>query len=133
LPKATAATFGPSAGNKATGRHRRARRRRPRGHDATRAQLRCERIEANRDDPGFKLTISAPTNADAREIGTAIRAERQRIGELGKDVRVLDATGRTGDTYKLPLPVGDRVRLFDRVFDARVAAASRSSQKMAMS
>jgi hypothetical protein len=32
----------------------------------------------------------------------------------------LDATDRNGDTYRLALAVGDRVRLFDRVHDARV-------------
>lgn len=84
------------------------------------ARLWYQRLEANRADPEFKLTVSAPTNADAREIGTAIRAERRRAGELGEDARVLDATDRNGDTYKLALAGGDRVRLFDRVHDARV-------------
>ena len=84
------------------------------------ARLWRERLEANRADPGFKLTVSAPTNADAREIGAAIRAERRGAGEIGDDVKVLDATDRNGDTYKLALAVGDRVRLYDRVHDARV-------------
>ena len=84
------------------------------------ARLWRERLEANRADPEFKLTVSAPTNADAREIGAAIRAERRRAGEIGDDAKVLDATDRNGDTYRLPLAVGDRVRLYDRVHDARV-------------
>ena len=84
------------------------------------ARLWRERIEANRGDPAFRLTVSAPTNADVREIGAAIRAERRRAGEIGDDVKVLDATNRSGDTYRLPLAVGDRVRLYDRVHDARV-------------
>ena len=84
------------------------------------ARLWRERLEANRADPGFKLTVSAPTNADAREIGAAIRAERRRAGEIGDDAKVLDATDRNGDTYRLALAVGDRVRLYDRVHDARV-------------
>ena len=84
------------------------------------ARLWRQRLEANRADPAFELTVSAPTNADAREIGAAIRAERRRAGELGDDAKVLDATDRTGDTYRLPLAVGDRVRLYDRVHDARV-------------
>ena len=82
------------------------------------ARLAHERIEANRDDPGFKLTISAPTNADTREIGAAIREERRKAGELGADVRTLKATDRGGHTYDLPLAIGDKVRVFDRVYDA---------------
>jgi len=84
------------------------------------ARLWRERLEANRGDPEFKLTVSAPTNADAREIGAAIRAERRRAGEIGEDAKVVDATDRNGDTYQLALAVGDRVRLYDRVHDARV-------------
>ena len=84
------------------------------------ARLWRQRLEANRGDPEFKLTVSAPTNADAREIGAAIRAERRRAGEIGEDVKMLDATDRNGDTYRLALAVGDRVRLYDRVHDARV-------------
>jgi hypothetical protein len=84
------------------------------------AQLWRERIDANRADPEFTLTVSAPTNADAREIGAAIRAESRRAGRLGPDATVLQATDRIGETYKLPLAVGDRVRLFDRVHDATV-------------
>jgi hypothetical protein len=49
-----------------------------------------------------------------------IRAERRRAGEIGEDVRILDATDRNGDMYKLPLAIGDRVRLYDRMHDARV-------------
>ena len=84
------------------------------------AQLWRERIEANHADPEFTLTVSAPTNADAREIGAAIRTELRRAGRLAPDATVLDATDRIGETYKLPLAVGDRVRLFDRVHDATV-------------
>jgi TrwC relaxase/AAA domain len=84
------------------------------------AQLWRERLEAHHADPNFKLTVSAPTNADAREIGAAIRAERRRAGEIGDDAKIVDATDRKGDTYRLALAVGDRVRLFDRAHDASV-------------
>jgi TrwC relaxase/AAA domain len=83
------------------------------------AKLWYQRLEANRGDPEFKITVSAPTNADAREIGAAIRAELRRAGELGEDIKILDATDRNANTYRLALAVGDRVRLFDRVHDAR--------------
>jgi TrwC relaxase/AAA domain len=82
------------------------------------ARLWCERLKANDGKPDFTLTVSAPTNADAREIGAAIRAHRRRAGDLGDDVKIVKATDRGGDTYDLPLAIGDRVRLFDRVHDA---------------
>jgi hypothetical protein len=84
------------------------------------ARLWRERVEANRGDPGFLLTVSAPTNADAREISAAIRTERGRLGEIGPDMTTIDVTDRNGDNYRLALAIGDRVRLFDRVHDARV-------------
>jgi hypothetical protein len=73
------------------------------------ARLWRERLEANYADPEFKLTVSAPTNADTREIGAAIRAELRRAGELDDDGKILDATDRN-DMYKLPVAIGDRVR-----------------------
>jgi hypothetical protein len=72
------------------------------------------RLEANAADPTFILTVSAPTNADAREIATAIREQRRAMGQLGADERVLNATDQAGVQFDLPLAVGDRVRLFDR-------------------
>lgn len=72
------------------------------------------RVEANAADPGFTLTVSAPTNTDAREIGAAIREQRRAMGQLGADERVLHATDQAGARFELPLAVGDRVRLFDR-------------------
>ena len=83
------------------------------------ARLWRERLKANHGNLDFTLTVSAPTNADAREIGAAIRAHRRRAGDLGDDVKIVKATDRGGDTYDLPLAIGDRVRLFDRVHDAR--------------
>ena len=67
------------------------------------ARLWCERLKANDGNPDFALTVSAPTNADAREIGAAIRAHRRRAGDLGDDVKIVRATDRGGDTYELPL------------------------------
>lgn len=81
------------------------------------AKLWHERVMLHRRDPNFTITISTPTNADARDIGAAIREERRKMGELGGDVQTIRATDRTGQTYDLPLATGDRVRLFDRVYD----------------
>ena len=60
----------------------------PAGDGATCRVAVAPRLETHRDDPEFKLTVSAPTNADAREIGAAIRAERRRAGEIGEDARI---------------------------------------------
>lgn len=78
------------------------------------ADLWQERRAANAGDPGYTLSVSAPTNRDAREIGAAIRAHRRAAGELGPDLVVLSAADQAGETFDLPLAVGDRVRLFAR-------------------
>jgi len=78
------------------------------------ATLWAARHAANAHDPGYTLTVSAPSNADARAIGAAIREYRREAGEMGPDRVVLDACDQLGGTYALPLAVGDRVRLFAR-------------------
>lgn len=82
------------------------------------ARLWRERIEANRDDGDFRLTVSAETNAAARDIGTAIRAVRRASGELGAEEVTIKAIDRAGEAYELVVSAGDRVRLFDRVHDS---------------
>lgn len=78
------------------------------------AELWQERRTANAHDSGYSLSVSAPTNRDARAIGAVIRKHRRQAGELGPDQVVLSACDQTGDSYELPLAVGDRVRLFAR-------------------
>ncbi len=78
------------------------------------ADLWQERRAANAGDPGYTLSVSAPTNRDAREIGAAIRVHRRAAGELGPDLVVLSAADQAGEIFDLPLAVGDRVRLFAR-------------------
>lgn len=78
------------------------------------AALYRERVEANRGDPAYTVTISAPTNADAREISRAVRDERRAMGELGEDRVAVRATDGRGGAYALALAEGDRVRLFAR-------------------
>lgn len=73
------------------------------------------RRQANAGDPNYTLTVSAPTNADARAISAEIRTYRRAAGELAADLVVLDACDQNGAAYDLPLAIGDRVRLFDRV------------------
>ena len=78
------------------------------------AALWRSRTEANAHDPGFTITVSAPTNSDAREVGAAIREQRRAMGQLGADQVLVQAADQTGAQFGLALAVGDRVRLFDR-------------------
>jgi hypothetical protein len=78
------------------------------------AALWAERRAANAADPSFTLSVSAPTNQDARAIGAEIREHRRAAGELGPDLVVIKACDQTGNSYDLALGVGDRVRLFAR-------------------
>jgi hypothetical protein len=72
------------------------------------------RMEANRDTPDFRLTVSAQSNAETRDIGAAIRQHRREWGEVGPDRMVLKVEDQVGQRFELPLAVGDRVRLFAR-------------------
>nr|WP_304621616.1 MobF family relaxase [Roseomonas sp. KE0001] len=84
------------------------------------------RREAHAGDAGFTLSVSAPTNADARAIASAIREQRRAMGELGADCVSLLATDQTRSEYTLTLAPGDRVRLFDRV-NARLLSGGRGN------
>ena len=72
------------------------------------AALYAERLQATGQAP----TISAPTNVDAHQISTAVRAERRRLGGLGRDLHSVKAIDNDGRNYNLALAAGDRVRLF---------------------
>lgn len=78
------------------------------------ADLWLSRYESGRAQDGFSLTVSAPTNADARSIAVAIRERRRRIGELGSDIVRIDAVDQHGTAYPMLLAAGDRVRLYAR-------------------
>jgi conjugative relaxase-like TrwC/TraI family protein len=75
-----------------------------------------DRTRANAAEPGYRFGISVPTNADVLAIGAAIRERRQARGEVGGDAKVLDAVDQHGTEYRLPIAVGDRVRLFNRAY-----------------
>ena len=89
----------------------------PGGHrqavEAT-ADLWAARTAANSNRPGYTLTVSAPTNNDARAIGAVIRERRRSAGAVGPDQVVLQAVDQNRVEYELPLAVGDHVRLFAR-------------------
>jgi len=90
-------------------------------HDAIKraAALWDERRTANADRangrPPYTLSISTPTNQDARAIGEAIRQRLQESGELGRNRMTLAAIDKnTGEHYGMPIATGEKVRLFAR-------------------
>lgn len=69
---------------------------------------------AHGQDPTYTVTVSAPSNEDARAIATAIRERRRAAGEIGSDQAVVPVCDHAGHDYDLRLAPGDRVRLFSR-------------------
>ncbi|HQT76433.1 MAG TPA: MobF family relaxase [Rhodopila sp.] len=65
-------------------------------------------------EPGYTVTVSTPSNDDARAIAGAIRERRRAAGEIGPDQAVVPACDHAGHDYDLRLAPGDRVRLFAR-------------------
>ncbi len=78
------------------------------------ADLWLERSTANSHDPKYTLSVTAPTNPDARAIASAIRERRRATGSLGPNQVLLSACDQLGNAFELPLAIGDRVRLFSR-------------------
>ncbi len=80
------------------------------------ADLWAERRQANRGRSGFSISVSAPTNAEAHDVSLAIRGHRRRMGVVGADRLIVNATDGEGSrAYDIALAEGDRVRLFRRV------------------
>jgi hypothetical protein len=80
------------------------------------AELWKQRKIENGDRPGYSLSVSAPTNADAHEISLVIREVRRGMGEIGADkIRVSATDGAASRTYQMALGEGDNVRLFKRI------------------
>jgi conjugative relaxase-like TrwC/TraI family protein len=78
------------------------------------ADLYEQRRRATQGQAGYRITISAPINVDAREISRAVRERRRGMGEVGPDMMSLSATDGRGTGYTMDLAVGDKVRLFAR-------------------
>ena len=78
------------------------------------AALYAERRQAAKAQPDYRITISAPTNADAREISRVVREVRRKMGEVGPDRASRPAMDRQGIGYTLALAEGDVVRLHAR-------------------
>jgi hypothetical protein len=77
------------------------------------ADLWHRRRSENTATPGFTISVSAPTNAEAHDISMAIRDRRRSMGEIGTDKITIAATdGTSSRTYSMSLAEGDRVRFF---------------------
>lgn len=83
------------------------------------ATLWQQRMNANRGDPDYTLTVSTPSNRDALEVGRAIREFRVTAGEVETKALTLRAAGQGSDVYDLNVAVGDRLRLFNRIGTGR--------------
>ena len=81
--------------------------------------------DANAANPDYSLLVMTPTNTQAREVGTAIRANRRAAGEIApEDGAVLKAMDpNSQETFDLPVAVGDKLRMFARTFDAEAKDA----------
>lgn len=72
-------------------------------------------------EQGLTVGVTAPTNAQARIIGNAIREIRRERGEITGEGRVIACTDSRGaDAFELSLAVGDRVRLFRKIRGKRM-------------
>jgi hypothetical protein len=82
-------------------------------------------MEANAADPDYSLLVMTPTNAQARAVGVAIRANRRQAGEIGpEDGMVLKAMDpNSKEIFDLPVAVGDKLRMFTRTYDADAKGA----------
>jgi len=83
------------------------------------AALWDERRKANADRATdrsrYTLSISTPTNQDARAISEAIRRRLQESGELGRNRMTLAAIDKnTGEQCGMPIATGEKIRLFAR-------------------
>lgn len=64
--------------------------------------------------PDFSISLSAPTNADAREISLALRKVKSEQGQIGPDMKAVSASDGRGDDYTMRLASGDNIRLFQQ-------------------
>lgn len=83
------------------------------------ADLWQERVAAVGEEA---VLVLAPTRADCRAVGAAIRRRRQASAKLGPDLVTVEAIDQAGDIYEIPLAIGDRVRLYGKTY-ARGAGA----------
>ncbi|GAA0592644.1 hypothetical protein GCM10009416_33810 [Craurococcus roseus] len=76
------------------------------------AALYLERVEVNKDDLSYTVTVTAPTNADALNIGREIRARLQDRGSVSQEELGVLASDGAGNLSAFPVAAGDKVRLY---------------------
>ncbi len=75
--------------------------------------------DANAATLDYSLLVMVPTNAQARQVGLAIRQDLRKAGALGTEETTLKAMDpNSGETFDLAVSTGDRLRLFTRAYDA---------------
>lgn len=75
------------------------------------------KAEGPKPDGSFKtITMSALTNKDAADLSLAVRQVLQKRGDIGADQKIIKAIDQRGEEYDMALAVGDKVRLYRRVW-----------------
>jgi TrwC relaxase/AAA domain len=77
-----------------------------------------QRMTENRHDPDYRYLVTTKTNVGVMAISAAIRDRRRIAGELGSDRIEKAAVDISGNSYRLKLATGDRVRFYSKVYDA---------------
>jgi len=67
------------------------------------------------DREKYKVGVSVPTNADVLAFGLEYRTRQRAAGKLSGDDWTIEATDQNGVQHDLPIAIGDKVRLFNRV------------------
>ena len=87
------------------------------GRDATVQRIAARWMDLTEADPTLKPTIGTANNRDAHDIGVAIRKRLQETGAIGPDKIPLNVLRRDeAGEHPMPLAVGDKVRVFNRVW-----------------
>jgi hypothetical protein len=82
--------------------------------------------DANAEDRDYSLLVMTPTSTQARQVVMAIRQHRREAGEISAAEITLKARDpNSGETFSLAVSIGDRLRMFSRVYDADIGGRKR--------
>ena len=75
--------------------------------------------DGNKADPDHSLLVMTPTNAQARQVGHRHQGQHARgRGDRPARHHPEGTDKNSGETYDLPVAVGDKLRMFTRTYDA---------------